>query len=199
MNLLTVKVLQIQRKRVIIGESNNLLNLLYSIVFVCGFIYVSWERRTRMKKTICAILLAVASPAFASPYFVPNPVFTDPAHPVTIQGALIDPRYLNGSRAAIFVPTFMAKGKLGEDWTPCAVGGSMNAGKVTFDIAPLANVAGWAQQGLLAVIPPTWAGVRSVLASQTGSVSFSGGPVWEYRQRDNKGYFMVFSGLALTW
>ena len=146
-----------------------------------------------------ALLLALAAPAGASPYFVPNPVFTNPAHPITIQGALIDPLDLGGSRAAVLLPLFTAKGSLGEDWTPCAIGGSINAGKVTFDIAPLANVVGWAQTGLLAVVPASWAGVRKVLASNTGAVTFSGGPVWEYRQINNKGYLMVFSGLALAW
>ena len=150
-------------------------------------------------KLLTLALMMLASAASATPYFTPNPVFTNPAHPITIQGALIDPLDLGGSRAAVLLPIFTAKAPGGVDWTPGAIGGSINAGKVTFDIAPLADVSPWVQSGLLAVVPASWAGVRSVLASHSGSVSFSGGPVWEYRQANNKGYLMVFSGLALAW
>ena len=152
-----------------------------------------------MRKLIVALLFTMPALAHGEPYFRLNPVFTDPAHPITIQGALIDPLALNSSRATVLIPLFTAKGQYNEEWTPVAVGGSMNAGKITVDVAPLANVAPWAQQGLLAVVPASWAGLRNALSSQSGALSFSGGPVWEYRQSSNKGYFMVFTGLSLSW
>ena len=149
-----------------------------------------------------ALLLAVASVARATPYFRP----INPAHPQPVAGALIAPTALGESSGAALLPIFTHSPKDGcllpsivcEDWTPLAVGASLNAGKITFDVAPLANVLPWMQNGLLAVVPNSWSGLRSMLApGADGPVTFSAGPVFEYQQRTNKGYFRLFSGLAL--
>lgn len=155
-----------------------------------------------MRKLLTAALLVVAVRANASPYFRP----LDFSHPQPIVGALIDPTNLGNSSAASLLPIFTHSPKDGclmpkivcEDWTPLAVGASLNAGKVTFDVAPLANVLPWMQNGLNAVVPDSWTATRKILASNPdSSVTFSAGPVWEYSQLTNKGYFKFFSGLAL--
>lgn len=151
---------------------------------------------------LAALLVLVVAPAFATPYFRP----IDPSHPQPVAGALIAPK-LGDSEGAALLPILTHSPKDGcllpsvvcEDWTPLAVGGSLNAGKLTFDVAPLANVLPWMQSGLLAVVPSSWQGLRKILTPAEGSapVTFSAGPVWEYKQLTNKGYFRVFSGLAL--
>lgn len=155
-----------------------------------------------MKNIITAVLLLIASTAFASPYFR----LVNPSHPQMVAGALIDPANLGNSEAASLLPIFTHSPKDGcllpsivcEDWSPLAVGASMNAGKITFDVAPLANVLPWFQSAALAVIPDKFASVRSVLAPATGNaVTFSAGPVFQYRQANNHGYFKLFTGLAL--
>lgn len=148
------------------------------------------------------MLVVFAVPSFANPYFRP----IDPAHPQPVAGALIAPK-LGDSEGAAMLPILTHSPNYGcllpkvvcEAWTPLAVGGSLNAGKLTFDVAPLANVLPWMQSGLLAVVPSSWTGLRNILTPAPGSqpVTFSAGPVWEYKQLTNKGYFRVFSGLAL--
>jgi hypothetical protein len=149
-----------------------------------------------------ALLLLSVAPASAAPYFRP----LDFSHPQPIVGALIDPTNLGQSSAASLLPIFTHSPKDGcllpnivcEDWTPLALGASMNAGKVTFDVAPLANVLPWMQNGLNAVVPDSWTATRKLLASNPDqSVTFSAGPVWEYSQLRNKGALKLFSGLAL--
>lgn len=149
-----------------------------------------------------ALLLALAVPAGATPYFR----LVDPAHPQPVVGALVDPIHIGNSSAASLLPIFTHSTKDGcllpsivcEDWTPLAVGASLNAGKVTFDVAPLANVLPWFQSAALAVAPAKWTGLIKVLSpSADQSVTFSFGPVWEYSQLANKGSFKLFSGLAL--
>lgn len=154
-----------------------------------------------MNKIIAAILLLASSVAMANPYFR----VIDPKHPQPVAGALIAPK-LGDSSAAALLPIFTHSPKDGcllpnitcEDWTPFAVGASMNAGKMTFDVAPLANVLPWMTTGLLAVVPESWEGLRNILKPGDGvPVTFSAGPVFEYQQRTNKGYFRLFSGLSL--
>ena len=155
-----------------------------------------------MTKIIAALFL-VTAPSFATPYFRP----IDPSHPQPIVGALIDPVHLGQSSASSLLPIFTHSPKDGcllpnivcEDWSPLAVGASLNAGKITFDVAPLANVLPWMQSAGQAVIPVGWSALRSVVDYNPAgdAVTFSAGPVWEYRQLNNKGYFKVFTGLAL--
>lgn len=151
-----------------------------------------------------ALLLALASvPASATPYFRP----LDFAHPQPIVGALIDPTSLGQSSAASLLPIFTHSPKDGcllpniicEDWTPLAVGASMNAGKITFDVAPLANILPWMVSAGQAVVPSGWTALRSILdySSVGDPITFSAGPVWEYSQLRNKGAFKLFTGLAL--
>jgi len=159
-----------------------------------------------MKKLIVAALLsAVLAPvSTASPYFRPLNI----SKPVTVTGALIGVNP-SDSEGAVMVPLFTHSpsdgcllSKLGicEDWSPIAVGGAMNAGKVSLEVSPLFNVLPWMQQGALALIPSSWASVRAVLTPASGSnVTFSLGPTWEYQQTTNKGYYRTFTGLAMTW
>lgn len=154
-------------------------------------------------KKLLAVLMLVSSSVNASPYFR----LIDPSHPQPVVGALIDPSELGNTSAASLLPIFTHSTADGcllpsivcEDWTPLAVGASINAGNVTLDVAPLANVLPWVQVAALSLLPSSWAGVRSVISGAGGSqaVTFSAGPVWEYRESTNKGYFKVFTGLAL--
>jgi hypothetical protein len=148
------------------------------------------------------ILLLIAINANASPYFRP----LDVSHPQPILGALLDPKDLGRTEASSLLPLITHSPKDGciipnlcEEWSPLAVGASINAGNITFDIAPLINVLPWAQAGALAIIPQSFVGLRSVLSSQQSSRTFSAGPVWEYSQRTNHGYFKMFTGLALSF
>jgi hypothetical protein len=156
-----------------------------------------------MKKLTAAFLL-LSSFASATPYFK----LIDPSHPQPVLGALVDPVHLGNSSAASLLPLVTHSPKDGcllpsivcEDWTPVAVGGSMNAGKITFDVAPLANVIPWVQSAALSVVPARWVPLVKVLTPSTDqSVTFSCGPVWEYSQAQNKGYFKVFTGLKLSF
>ena len=162
------------------------------------------------KKAVVGLVLyfvavtALAVKCHASPYFRP----LNYQHPVTVAGALLDPTGLGNSEGAALVPLVTHSPKDGcllpsvvcEDWSPVAVGGSLNEGKLTFDVAPIANVAPWAVRGLQAVVPTSWSGLQEILAETgTGNVTFSAGPVWQYSQLRNKGYFKVFTGLALAW
>ena len=150
------------------------------------------------------LAISLCSNAHALPYFRP----LNYSAPVTVAGAMIDPTGLGNSQGAVLLPLITHSPKDGcllpsvvcEDWTPLAVGGALNAGKLTFEVAPLANVAPWAVSGLLAVVPETWTGLRNILTGNSDSnVTFSGGPALQYSQLTNKGYFRVFTGLALTW
>lgn len=154
-------------------------------------------------KLLTAALLALAAPAFASPYFRP----LDYQHPQPILGALLAPEGLGQSEATSLLPLVTHSPKDGcllpqivcEDWTPAAIGASLNAGKVTFVVAPLFNVLPWMQTAGQAVIPTGWTTIRSVVDyNSTGDpITFSAGPAWEYKQLTNRGYFRVFTGLAL--
>lgn len=154
-----------------------------------------------MKKilTMCLLLPSLAG---ATPYFR----LLDVSHPQPVVGALLAPEDLKHSAAASLLPLVTHSPKDGcifptivcEDWTPLAVGASMASGQVTFDVAPLANVLPWMQRGANLLVPSSWTATRAVLAATPESpVSFSAGPVWEWKQATNKGYFRVFTGLAL--
>lgn len=155
-----------------------------------------------VKYALFVVLLA--SQAQAVPYFR----VLDYTHPKPVIGALLDPTALGNTEAASLLPLITHSPKDGcllpaivcEDWTPLAVGASMNAGKITLDVSPLANVLPWVQNAALAIVPVSWEGVQKVLSSNVDhSVSFSAGPVWQYSQRTNKGYFKIFTGLALSF
>ena len=79
-------------------------------------------------------LLFVATSAQANPYFRPNNLFD---HPISVQGALLAPD-LKDSEGAVLYPIFTHSPKdgqilpFGEDWSPIAIGGALNAGKITF-------------------------------------------------------------------
>lgn len=153
-----------------------------------------------MKKLLALLLLP--SCLNASPYFR----VIDPAHPEPIAGASLNPRDLKDSRVISLMPLLTHSPKDGclfpsivcEDWTPIAVGASFNAGKVTLDIAPLTNVLPWFQNGVKILLPDSWVVTKSVLSPNPDApVTFAAGPMWEYRQSSNKGYFMVVTALAL--
>ncbi len=152
---------------------------------------------------IAAVFVSCAPKASALPYFRP----LDIAHPQPVVGALLAPENIGNTEAASLLPLITHSPKDGcllpsivcEDWTPLAIGASINAGNITFDVAPLANVLPWMQSAGKALIPSGWTGLRSIVDyDQTGdAISFSAGPVWEYKQLTNKGYFRIFTGLAL--
>jgi len=157
-----------------------------------------------MKKIALAILMVgPLTPAMASPYF--RIAKFGNLHPVA--GALLDVGDLKKSELAGLVPLVthtpadgcMLPSIVCEDWTPFAVGGGMNAGYLTFEIAPLANVLPWMAAAALAAIPEKFDGARAIFkpAQDQQAVTFSAGPVWEYQERTNKGYFKLFTGLAL--
>jgi hypothetical protein len=76
----------------------------------------------------------------------------------------------------------------------------MNAGKITFDIGPLFTVLPWMSTVASALVPDSWTSVRAVLAAHPdASVTFSAGPVWEYQQATNKGYYRTFTGVAMRF
>jgi hypothetical protein len=154
------------------------------------------------KMILTGSLLLAAGMVHASPYFRP----VDFRHPQPVGGALIDPVHPGNTTGAGLLPIFTHSPKDGcllpsivcEDWTPLAVGFSGNAGDWTFDAAPLANVLPWMQAGLSRVIPQGWA-LHDVVAYQPGEdfITFSAGPAWEYRASTNRGYFKIFTGVAL--
>lgn len=156
-------------------------------------------------RTLLALLVFIAliPSAQATPYF--RLLNLENLHPVA--GALLAPENLGQSAAAALLPLLTHSPKDGcllpsivcEDWTPLAVGASVNAGKITFDVAPLANVLPWMQSLGRSIIPEGWATLRSLVEYNASgdAITFSAGPVWEYQQRTNKGYFRVFTGLAL--
>ena len=156
-----------------------------------------------MTKWVALLLALVIAPVSAAPYFRP----IDFAHPQPIVGALVDPTDLGQSSAASLLPIFTHSPKDGcqlpsivcEDWTPLAIGAAINAGKVTFDVAPLANVLPWMANAGRAIIASGWTSLRSILNynSLGDPITFSAGPVWEYSQLRNKGSFKLFTGLAL--
>ncbi len=158
-----------------------------------------------LKKILVAIGLGILPPtvAMATPYFRP----LDVRHPQPVAGALLALEAPGESSAAALLPLLTHSPKDGcllpdvvcEDWSPLAVGASMNAGRVTFDVAPIANVLPWMAAAGRAVIPSGWGGLRSVVDYNPAgdTLTFSAGPVWEYRQVTNKGYYRTFLGLAL--
>lgn len=157
-----------------------------------------------MRALILSLLL-IPSVARANPYFRP----LDISHPKFVLGALLAPENLKNSAASSMTPLITHSPKDGcilpsfvcEDWTPLAIGGSMNAGKITFDVAPLFNVLPWMQSGARAITPSKWTGLVDALTPvqdpEAAPVTFSAGPAWEYQQATNKGFFRVFAGLAL--
>lgn len=149
-------------------------------------------------------LICWGSIAHANPYFR----FINPAHPHPTTGALLDTKNLRDSEAAVLLPLVTHSPTDGcifpsiicEDWSPISIGGSMNAGKITFDVAPVANIVPWIQNTVLFFIPSSWIGLVNILSPEDGHpVTFSAGPVWEYRQLNNKGYFKIFTGLQLNF
>ena len=167
-----------------------------------------------MKKLFIALLAWCAwlpMSIQASPYLRPGIYKGDDGslHYQTIFGGLIDPKDLGNSSGVGLFATVTHSPKDGcilpsivcEDWTPLAVGGAMNAGKVTLDFGPVFNVLPWMQSGALAILPASFSATRKMLQPQEGSqsVTFSGGPMCEYRQVSNDVYFKIFTGLALHW
>ena len=153
------------------------------------------------------LLLGLAAPSFASPYFRP----LDYQHPAPVAGALLDPSALGNTESAALLPLVTHSPKDGcllpalacEDWTPLAGGAAMNAGKLTFDVAPLANVLPSVIGGLLYLAPAdwqqTWKAAQASAPTRSTSLTISAGPVWEYSQAANRGRFKIFSGLALQF
>lgn len=161
-----------------------------------------------MKLTTIVLLLAAGS-ANAQPYFRP----IDLAHPRISAGAYVDPitpgQSAVGSALALvthstkdgcLLPTIVC-----EDWTPMAVGFSVNGGHALFGIGPSFNLAPLVKSALLSAVnavtaEDTYKGLKSSLGSEpiTGpDVTMSFGPAWVISPTENyKGYFRIFAGGA---
>lgn len=155
-----------------------------------------------MKNLIAAALMFLTVSANAGPYFR----VIDPSHPQPVIGALLAPENVENSEAASLLPLITHSPADGcafpsivcADWTPLAVGASMTGGNVTFNVAPLMNVLPWMSAAATAILPSDWYGAQGILRAEPyNSITFSAGPVWQYRQATNKGYLRVFTGLAL--
>lgn len=159
-----------------------------------------------MKKMLTAALVLMPKIALASmlglyPYFRPLDIY----HPQPIGGALVDVEDVQKSEGTILLPLLTHSPKDGcmlpsivcEDWTPLAIGASVFAGKWTVTGGPVFNVLPIVQIAALAVIPNSWAGMRGIVGSSIPTVTFSAGPNLEYKEITNKGYFKIFTGVAL--
>lgn len=143
---------------------------------------------------LLALVVLLAGPATASPYFR----LVDPSHPEPVFGALVDPYHTGQTEAATLLPLITHSPADGcilpsivcESWSPAAVGVAVNAGQFTFDYAPVFNIMPWMGNAIEYFDPGAYSG-------QTSPVTISAGPVWEYQELTNKGYFKVFTGLAL--
>lgn len=151
---------------------------------------------------VVAALVCFGSNASASPYFR----LIDLNHPQPVLGALVAPEELGNTEATSLLPLITHSTKDGcflpslvcSDWSPLSIGASMNAGQLTFVAAPVGNVLPWIQRAALMATPSSWQNVINVLApSKDQSVTFSAGPAWMFKQSTNKGYFRIFTGLAL--
>lgn len=151
-----------------------------------------------LKRILVAIGLGILpwTAALASPYFR----LLDPSHPQPVIGALVDPYHTSQTEAATLLPLVTHDPKDGcilpalvcESWSPAAVGAAVNAGKFTFDYTPVFNVMPWMGNIIEAAFPGTY-------TREVSPVTISAGPVWEYQELTNKGYFKVFTGLSLNF
>ena len=155
-----------------------------------------------MKKLIAIVLFALPTYSAAAPYFRPINV----AKPVTVAGALIAedtkqsegtlmiPLLTHSTRDGCLLPSIVC-----EDWSPIAIGPSVNAGEWSLAIAPLFNVLPWMSAGAKMLIPDKYTSLRSMITPAAGEqqVTFSAGPTWLYKSSTNKGYYRTFVGLAL--
>lgn len=155
-----------------------------------------------MQALLILVLVSMSVFSSASPYLR----LIDVRHPKPVIGAMLAPEKLKSSEAASLLPLLTHSPRDGclfpsiicEDWSPIAVGGSMSSGRLSFEAGPLFNVLPWMQTAASAATPQSWTAVRSILASNPdSSVSFSAGPLWAYKSETNKGYFRIFTGLAL--
>ena len=167
-----------------------------------------------MKKLLLTLMVLAFAPSQASawgfyPYFRP----LDINHLQPVGGALIDVREIHLSEATGLLPLLTHSPKdgqifpwLAEDWSPLAVGGSVIAGRYTFIVAPLFNVLPVIQALAYQMTPDTLPGLQRLFSPTpanpvtglpTAPATFSAGPAWEYKSATNKGYFRVFTGLAL--
>ena len=146
------------------------------------------------------LLMLLASSAFATPYVD----LFDPAHPQPIVGAAFDFKKLGNTEALTLFPVAYHASSAScatvaldcIEWA-AAIGASFNAGKATFDAAPMMNVLPFMQSGLLLVTPASWEGLRAILEiAPNQPVTFSLGPDWEYQQVSNKGYLKCVTAAA---
>lgn len=159
--------------------------------------------------TVVALTLALEIPASAAPYFRP----LDLASPHFVAGAFVDPQDPGNSAAgsALALVTHstvdgcLLPSVVCEDWTPLAVGLSVNGGKVLVGAGPSVNLAPIFKAGLLRGLnaltaEESYLGLKSSLGSVPISgpdVTMSFGPAWVFSPTENwKGYFRVFAGAA---
>ena len=154
-----------------------------------------------MRKAFVLIVL-LPMVGWTTPYFR----FNNPLDkPVMVTGALLATD-LKDTEATVLYPPFTHKTEDGcllpnivcEDWTPLAIGAGMMGGKVSVVLGPVVNVLPWMSAAALGLIPESWTSVRGVVTpAKANDVTFSAGPMWEYQQITNKGYYRTFAGLAL--
>ena len=135
---------------------------------------------------ILALMLGLSASANAAPYFR----LMDPAHPVKVVGAFIDPASPENTSAGTAVALITHSTKDGcflpsvvcEDWSPLMAGLAVNAGRVQFSVGPAINLAPVAKAGLLGALNVLTAQdslpvVKSLLGSgPSEGVSVSFGP-----------------------
>jgi hypothetical protein len=169
----------------------------------------AWHRAKFGTFAAFLLLVLAATSARATPYFRP----LDLASPHIVAGAFIDPKDPGNSAAgsALALVTHsttdgcLLPSIVCEDWTPLAVGFSVNGGRVLIGAGPSVNLApvfkSLALRGLNAVTgEENYLGLKSSLGSVpiTGpDVTMSFGPAWVVSPSENwKGYFRVFAGAA---
>ena len=170
-----------------------------------------------MKRTLLLSLsLAfLVSSAQASPYFRLLGYDVQKHAPVNFHpnlGAAVDPKAPGDTDVVTLVPLVMhshADGYLilpGEDWSPLAVGGGDNGGRLSLYVGPLFNLVPAASVGLdrlLSLLPDKYANLKSIVgpaaaSSQDAGVSVS--PLFKPPlSKSERGSFRIFTGAWLKF
>lgn len=190
------------------------------------------RHHAKMKKSAAVIILwlGMAVPSHSA-YFRFMDMRDGALHPAPLVGAFVDPATTGNSEGGGLLPIITHSARRNangtiidgcllpsivcEDWSPLAIGGSMNGGKMKLDIGPVFNIlpifqnAGtalidlWGADklpGLRAILRPTQAGDRF-------DARFSVAPVFEFDplyqalpgNANGHGYFKLFVGPQLLF
>lgn len=180
-------------------------------------------RHLRALPLLLIVLLQGDGPAAAAPYFR----LIDPAKPVRVAGAYVDPsspgQTSYGTAVALvthatadgcLMPTIVC-----EDWSPAMAGFSYNAGRFQFNIGPAINLAPIAKAALLRALgvvtrEDQLVGLKSTLGSEpivrgaSGDLRVSFGPALNVAPVEHgvvlplsqwKGRARIFAGAELKF